>query len=189
MIGISSCHKDKKYPTGSRTNRATAAGFWKATGRAPRGLKLDWIMHEYRLDDPQDVNFCASDQSAAPEEGWVVCRVFKKKSAPQSSSAVSRTVIDQNPSTDGVLDQILIFDEMTMMLTGTDYHQRYSCVNNYHLEDDKRSTGPACDWVALVSSQLNGHLEMPLTNNNTTRSSDDDVEFWSHVRNHQPLIH
>jgi hypothetical protein len=67
-------HKDKKYPTGTRTNRATAAGFWKATGRdkvihsncrrigmrktlvfykgrAPHGLKSDWIMHEYRLDD------------------------------------------------------------------------------------------------------------------------------------------
>lgn len=67
-------HKDKKYPTGTRTNRATAAGFWKATGRdkvissnfrrigmrktlvfyrgrAPNGLKSDWIMHEYRLDD------------------------------------------------------------------------------------------------------------------------------------------
>lgn len=72
-------HKDKKYPTGSRTNRATAAGFWKATGRdkpiyakrslalvgmrktlvyyqgrAPNGHKSDWIMHEYRLQTTQN---------------------------------------------------------------------------------------------------------------------------------------
>ncbi|WOL04118.1 hypothetical protein Cni_G12839 [Canna indica] len=89
-------HKDRKYPTGSRTNRATAAGFWKATGRdkcirssyskigmrktlvfyrgrAPHGQKTDWIMHEYRLEDPDD------DVAAATEDGWVVCRVFKKK--------------------------------------------------------------------------------------------------------------
>ncbi|XP_031503275.1 protein BEARSKIN2-like [Nymphaea colorata] len=88
-------HKDKKYPTGSRTNRATNAGFWKATGRdkcirnsykkigmrktlvfykgrAPHGQKTDWIMHEYRLEENDDVQ--------GSEEGWVVCRVFKKKS-------------------------------------------------------------------------------------------------------------
>ncbi|KAM5557101.1 NAC domain-containing protein 7 [Rosa sericea] len=87
-------HKDKKYPTGTRTNRATAAGFWKATGRdkaiyakhdligmrktlvfykgrAPNGQKSDWIMHEYRLE---------TDENGAPQaKGWVVCRVFKKK--------------------------------------------------------------------------------------------------------------
>ncbi|CAK9168948.1 unnamed protein product [Ilex paraguariensis] len=89
-------HKDKKYPTGSRTNRATNAGFWKATGRdkcirnsykkigmrktlvfyrgrAPHGQKTDWIMHEYRLEDGDDT------QGSPNEDGWVVCRVFKKK--------------------------------------------------------------------------------------------------------------
>ncbi|ONK56284.1 uncharacterized protein A4U43_C10F6110 [Asparagus officinalis] len=91
-------HKDKKYPTGTRTNRATLAGFWKATGRdkavhdknkligmrktlvfykgrAPNGQKTDWIMHEYRLE---------SEEDAPPqEEGWVVCRAFKKKATSQ----------------------------------------------------------------------------------------------------------
>ncbi|KAG2265083.1 hypothetical protein Bca52824_072162 [Brassica carinata] len=88
-------HKDKKYPTGTRTNRATMAGFWKATGRdkavylnskligmrktlvfyrgrAPNGQKSDWIIHEY---------YSLESHQNAPqqEEGWVVCRAFKKR--------------------------------------------------------------------------------------------------------------
>ncbi|KAK1422191.1 hypothetical protein QVD17_25141 [Tagetes erecta] len=95
-------HKDKKYPTGSRTNRATNAGFWKATGRdkcirntfkkigmrktlvfyrgrAPHGQKTDWIMHEYRLDDSTDNHDPLNLVSNSSEDGWVICRVFKKR--------------------------------------------------------------------------------------------------------------
>ena len=66
--------RDRKYPNGVRPNRAAGSGYWKATGtdkailstptsqnigvkkalvfyggRPPKGVKTDWIMHEYRL--------------------------------------------------------------------------------------------------------------------------------------------
>ncbi|XP_057757293.1 NAC domain-containing protein 92-like [Arachis stenosperma] len=89
--------KDRKYPTGQRTNRATEAGYWKATGkdkeiskenskigmkktlvfykgRAPRGEKTNWVMHEYRLEGNKSVY-----NLSQPERGeWVICRVFEK---------------------------------------------------------------------------------------------------------------
>lgn len=85
--------KDRKYPNGHRSNRATKAGYWKATGmdrtiktrapspvaigkkktlvfyrgRAPRGKRTGWIIHEYRTVEPD------FDQG-----GFVLCRLFKK---------------------------------------------------------------------------------------------------------------
>ncbi|KAJ1280038.1 hypothetical protein BS78_04G201900 [Paspalum vaginatum] len=87
--------RDRKYATGSRTNRATKTGYWKATGkdrevrgaagavvgmrktlvfyrgRAPNGAKSGWVMHEFRLDTPH----------SPPREDWVLCRVFQKAKA------------------------------------------------------------------------------------------------------------
>ncbi|MBA0635735.1 hypothetical protein Godav_026100 [Gossypium davidsonii] len=115
-------HKDKKYPTGTRTNRATMAGFWKATGRdkavydkskligmrktlvfykgrAPHGQKSDWIMHEYRLESDDHASPQASPHTyilsyliklshslSNIEEGWVVCRAFKKRITGQTKN-------------------------------------------------------------------------------------------------------
>ena len=70
--------RDRKYPNGVRPNRSAGSGYWKAIGtdkpitasagrgremvgvkkalvfyqgRPPKGMKTNWIMHEYRLAD------------------------------------------------------------------------------------------------------------------------------------------
>ncbi|KAG7554505.1 NAC domain [Arabidopsis suecica] len=91
------CVRDRKYPTGLRTNRATQAGYWKATGkdkeifrgkslvgmkktlvfyrgRAPKGQKTNWVMHEYRLDG----KLSAHNLPKTAKNEWVICRVFHK---------------------------------------------------------------------------------------------------------------
>ncbi|KAG8379204.1 hypothetical protein BUALT_Bualt07G0064300 [Buddleja alternifolia] len=93
------CIRDKKYPTGLRTNRATAEGYWKATGkdkeifrgktlvgmkktlvfykgRAPKGEKSNWVNHEYRLEG----KFSLENLPKPAKNDWVISRVFQKTS-------------------------------------------------------------------------------------------------------------
>ncbi|KAK6947445.1 NAC domain [Dillenia turbinata] len=90
------CPRDRKYPNGSRTNRATRTGYWKATGkdrkvvcqsaevtgyrktlvfyrgRAPLGDRTEWVMHEYRLCDGN------SQGSPSFQGAFSLCRVVQK---------------------------------------------------------------------------------------------------------------
>ncbi|CAK9141678.1 unnamed protein product [Ilex paraguariensis] len=151
------CHKDRKYPTGSRTNRATAAGFWKATGRdktiyscyrkigmrktlvfyegrAPYGQKSDWIIYEYRLDDTKASNLV---RTSTPEDPWVVCRIFRKRNfhknlqSPQSTSSSPDSMAEAYTSDkNGVLTQ-------TFSSKGKSYKQEKREIDDRNINNNK----------------------------------------------------
>ncbi|KAJ8626173.1 hypothetical protein MRB53_019480 [Persea americana] len=185
-------HKDKKYPTGTRTNRATAAGFWKATGRdkviytsfkrigmrktlvfykgrAPHGQKSDWIMHEYRLDDHTDnspqANASSSVGESTQEEGWVVCRVFKKKNyhktmdSPKNSSVTSDGHTQMFHSTsDGALDQILQYMGR-MCKQETEPNNNRNCYNSNFNTNTNYSNISRCLLRPIETNMGNGVYE------------------------------
>ncbi|KAH0452778.1 hypothetical protein IEQ34_017102 [Dendrobium chrysotoxum] len=96
--------RDRKYPNGVRPNRATTAGYWKATGtdkpiisvggvqcigvkkalvfykgKPPKGIKTDWVMQEYRLIDSTTAPSQTQRQLGSMRlDDWVLCRVRQK---------------------------------------------------------------------------------------------------------------
>ncbi|KAF5745041.1 NAC domain-containing protein 2-like [Tripterygium wilfordii] len=106
--------RDRKYPNGSRPNRAAGTGYWKATGadkpigrpkalgikkalvfyagKAPKGIKTNWIMHEYRL---ANVDRSAGKKNNLRLDDWVLCRIYNKKGTIEKHySAVDRKPMD-----------------------------------------------------------------------------------------------
>ncbi|XP_061988302.1 NAC domain-containing protein 100-like [Rosa rugosa] len=67
------CVRDRKYPTGLRTNRATEAGYWKAIGKDKEiykgkslvGMKKTLVFYKGRAPIGEKNKF-------------VICRVFEK---------------------------------------------------------------------------------------------------------------
>ncbi|KAG8384703.1 hypothetical protein BUALT_Bualt04G0145700 [Buddleja alternifolia] len=104
------CPRDRKYRNSTRPNRVTGSGFWKATGtdrpiyssdgtkciglkkslvfyrgRAAKGIKTDWMMHEFRLPTttvdnggPPPPPKKISDRNFPATDSWAICRIFKK---------------------------------------------------------------------------------------------------------------
>ncbi|KAK4793042.1 hypothetical protein SAY86_023477 [Trapa natans] len=119
------CMRGRKYKNSVRPNRVTGSGFWKATGidkpvyatenpreciglkkslvyyygRAGKGMKTDWMMHEFRLPPkgkngnfPSKRSIMNDDQEP---EVWTLCRILRR--APTHSKIYVPERKDKRP--------------------------------------------------------------------------------------------
>ncbi|XP_028775533.1 NAC transcription factor 25-like [Neltuma alba] len=127
--------RDRKYPNGARPNRAATSGYWKATGtdkpilssdgrnqkvgvkkalvfyggKPPKGVKTNWIMHEYRLTDnnsyrnstpkppplPSDPASQSTKKNSLRLDNWVLCRIYKKNNSNMNTSLQRPPLMEQ----------------------------------------------------------------------------------------------
>ncbi|XP_040986432.1 NAC transcription factor 56-like [Juglans microcarpa x Juglans regia] len=122
--------RDRKYPNGARPNRTATSGYWKATGtdkpvissgsnqkvgvkkalvfyggKPPKGIKTNWIMHEYRLADnkacnkPPGCHDLGNKKNSLRLDDWVLCRIYKKNNT-------QRPMMDHQEREDSMDDMI-----------------------------------------------------------------------------------
>ncbi|TKY69686.1 FEZ protein [Spatholobus suberectus] len=156
------CPRDRKYRNSARPNRVTGAGFWKATGtdrpiyssegsrciglkkslvfykgRAAKGVKTDWMMHEFRLPSLTDsLSSKYIDRTIPANESWAICRIFKKTNST-AQRALSHSWVSFPPETrtSDILtkDQDSIqFCSDNMPLTKKTSSASQFCTNNYN---------------------------------------------------------
>ncbi|KAL0306487.1 UNVERIFIED_CONTAM: NAC domain-containing protein JA2L [Sesamum radiatum] len=192
--------RDRKYPNGSRPNRVAGSGYWKATGtdkiittegrkvgikkalvfyvgKAPKGTKTNWIMHEYRLSESPRKN------GSSRLDDWVLCRIYKKNSSAQKpaiSNVQSKDYSLGSSSSsssqyDDVLESLPEIDDRFFSLP------RMNSLKNFQQEDQKLNLqhlgSGNFDWATLAG--LNplpefgqGQTQQAQMNNNMNGQND-----------------
>ncbi|XP_041008899.1 NAC domain-containing protein 2-like [Juglans microcarpa x Juglans regia] len=119
--------RDRKYPNGSRPNRAAGNGYWKATGadkpigkpkplgikkalvfyagKAPKGIKTNWIMHEYRL---ANVDRSAGKKNNSRLDDWVLCRIYNKRGKVEKNHTTTEQKMASFPEVEEQKPKVMV---------------------------------------------------------------------------------
>ncbi|KAI3456719.1 hypothetical protein Pfo_013382 [Paulownia fortunei] len=148
--------RDRKYATGLRTNRATVSGYWKATGkdkpvirkgnlvgmrktlvfyqgRAPKGRKTEWVMHEFRHEGTHG----PGPKVVSPVKvDWVLCRVFFKSRSEipgkfQETGNGYDVAPPSSPSLPALMEPYITFDQ-TQAGASDQYHEQVPCFSIFN---------------------------------------------------------
>ncbi|KAB1217220.1 NAC domain-containing protein 72 [Morella rubra] len=195
--------RDRKYPNGSRPNRVAGTGYWKATGtdkiittegrkvgikkalvfyvgKAPKGTKTNWIMHEYRLTEH------TRKSGSTKLDDWVLCRIYKKHSSSQkpTMSGSSKEYSNDSSSSshlDDVLESLPDIGDRFFSLP------RVNSLRNLQ-QDDKlnfQNLGSGnFDWASLVG--FNSVPEMAMENQAQTQMNYTSNDMYVPI---PPLCH
>jgi len=162
--------RDRKYPNGSRPNRAAGSGYWKATGadkpitakggkkrvgvkkalvfyvgKAPKGSKTNWLMHEYRLSD---LNRPARKKGSLRLDDWVLCRIYSKKISAEKLAQ------EQKESSNDVAMETIDEKDMEILPTSTS-------IGHSGIEDSK----PSSDQLNKFGPSTTSYSTVPMNSN------------------------
>lgn len=173
--------RDRKYPNGSRPNRVAGSGYWKATGtdkiiftegrkvgikkalvfyigKAPKGTKTNWIMHEYRLLEHSRKN------GSSKLDDWVLCRIYKKNSSAQKPTTSVSSIEQSNDSSssshlDDMLESLPAIDDRFFTLPRVNSYKNFQ--HDEKLNFQNLGSGNF-DWASLAG--LNSVNELGFEN-------------------------
>ncbi|KAJ4776165.1 NAC domain containing protein 82 [Rhynchospora pubera] len=199
------CARDRKYTNGVRTNRATSTGYWKTTGndrpvinnsrtvgmkktlifhkgKAPRGERTDWVMYEYRIEDP------GLAASGVQLDSFVVCKIFHKSGLGPKAGEQYGAPFDEEEWEDDELDlQAGLMPSVTIAVPAAENASSSLLLNNPVQSPDSQagpipSANVPCPLQADTSSGMDctgsGAKDLPPT-----------VELSFDIVNLQEVLH
>ncbi|EOA34014.1 hypothetical protein CARUB_v10021514mg [Capsella rubella] len=185
------CPRDRKYRNSTRPNRVTGAGFWKATGtdrpiyssdgskfiglrkslvyysgKAAKGIKTDWMMHEFRL--PSTSSHTLGDtHHVSSNDSWAICRILKKINTT-AFRAISHSFVSSLPQDESTHIKPYEKPSNTSQISSDKILQNSSCFKFYN--EDMNVTQP---------SSCFDHKEATKTSTCTTTSPFSYLDFSS----------